>query len=117
MATRTNGSTLEIDFVEFGSSDLAATQTFMGEAFGWTFTDYGPSYRDVSGAGLHAGVRDDEGETPPLVILKTNDLEGTLAQVRDAGADITQDIFEFPGGRRFHFTAPGGVRLAIWSEG
>ena len=31
-----------------------------------------------------------------------------IAQVRE--------IFEFPGGRRFHFQAPGGGEFAIWSE-
>jgi len=24
--------------------------------------------------------------------------------------------FQFPGGRRFHFTDPGGNELAVWSE-
>ena len=34
----------------------------------------------------------------------------------DLGADITKDIFEFPGGHRFHFRAPGGGEFAIWSD-
>ncbi len=25
-------------------------------------------------------------------------------------------LFQFPGGRRFHFTDPGGNELAVWSE-
>ena len=29
---------------------------------------------------------------------------------------ITQDIFSFPGGRRFHFTEPSGNELAVWGE-
>lgn len=110
-----SGDTLKIDYVEFGSSDLPATQAFFGDVFGWTFTEYGEHYRDISGAGLGGGVHD-EGAGPPLVILKTDDLEGALGKVREAGAEITQDIFEFPGGRRFHFTAPGGVKLAVWTE-
>ena len=24
--------------------------------------------------------------------------------------------FSFPGGRRFHFTDPGGTELAVWSD-
>ena len=116
MANDMDGGSLKIDYVEFGSSDLSATQTFFGDAFGWTFTDYGDHYRDISGAGLGGGLHD-EGAGPPLVILKTDDLENALTKVREAGAEITQDIFEFPGGRRFHFTAPGGVKLAIWTEG
>ena len=29
----------------------------------------------------------------------------------------TEPIFEFPGGRRFHFADPGGNVLAVWSDG
>ena len=106
---------LRIDYVEFGSDDMKATQRFLTEAFGWRFNEYGDHYRDVSGAGLGAGLHDEGG--PPLVVLRTDDLEGALAIVRGAGAAITKDIFDFPGGRRFEFTAPGGVRLAVWAEG
>lgn len=106
---------MKIDYIEFGSDDLAATQAFFGKAFGWSFTDYGEHYRDLSGAGTGGGLHD-EGAGAPLVILQADDLEAALATVRDAGAEITQDIFEFPGGRRFHFTSSGGVKLAVWSE-
>ncbi|WP_232830915.1 VOC family protein [Tropicimonas sp. IMCC34011] len=68
---------------------------------GGTFTEY--------------GVHDEEAG-PPLVTLKTDDLEGALGKVSEAGSEITQGIFEFPGGRRFHFTASGGVKLAAWTE-
>lgn len=115
MADDTNERTLKIDYVEFGSDDLAATQAFFGKAFGWSFTNYGEHYRDISGAGTGGGLHD-EGAGAPLVILQADDLEAARDTVRNAGAEITQDIFEFPGGRRFHFTAPGGVKLAVWSE-
>ena len=29
---------------------------------------------------------------------------------------IAEEIFSFPGGRRFHFTDPSGNELAIWSD-
>jgi predicted enzyme related to lactoylglutathione lyase len=32
------------------------------------------------------------------------------------GATISQDIFDFPGGRRFHFIDPLGTEFAIWAE-
>ena len=31
-----------------------------------------------------------------------------------AGGHIVQEIFKFPGGRRFHFTDPSGNELAVW---
>ena len=33
----------------------------------------------------------------------------------ELGASISQDIFEFPGGRRFHFVDPLGNEYAIWA--
>src|SRR5690606_20784028 len=33
-----------------------------------------------------------------------------------AGGTIVKPVFSFPGGRRFHFTEPGGNELAVWSE-
>ena len=51
-----------------------------------------------------------------LVILYSDDLEKTLALVRDAGGAITKDPIAFPGGRRFHFRDPSGNELAVWSE-
>jgi hypothetical protein len=37
-------------------------------------------------------------------------------RVRAAGAIVTRDIHDFPGGRRFHFRDPAGNELAVWSE-
>ena len=35
---------MKIDYIEFPSGDLAATQRFFAKAFGWGFVDYGPGY-------------------------------------------------------------------------
>lgn len=105
----------EIDYVEFQSADLERTQAFFAQAFGWTFVEYGDDYRDVRGAGIGGGI-ERGGSEPPLPVVRSHDLEATLAAVREAGAEITRDIFEFPGGRRFHFREPGGNEMAAWSE-
>ena len=52
----------------------------------------------------------------PLVLLKADALEDALARVEAAGGTITAPIFEFPGGRRFHFRDPGGNELGVWGE-
>ncbi len=41
----------------------------------------------------------------------SDDLEATVAAVRDAGGTVTAPPFSFPGGRRFHFTDPAGNQL------
>ena len=106
---------IPINYVELGGGDLPATKGFYAAAFGWSFTDYGPEYAAMTNAGLDGGFSATE-MRPPLVILKADDLEAVLARVQAAGAEITQPIFEFPGGRRFHFRDPAGNELAVWAE-
>jgi predicted enzyme related to lactoylglutathione lyase len=110
----------EIDYIEFGVSDMAQSQSFYKAAFDWEFTDYGPQYAGIrkrqggESGGLHVQPTATRGG--PLVILYTRDLERTRARVQDAGGRITKDIFSFPGGRRFHFGDPSGNELAVWSD-
>lgn len=105
---------MQIDYVAFTSPKLEETQTVFAAAFGWSFVDYGPDYRDTQGAGLGGGIARGE-RRAPLVVLRTDDLAAALKHVRDAGATITKEIFAFPGGRRFEFTEPGGTAMAVWS--
>lgn len=108
-----------INYVEFNVSDIAASKAFYGSAFGWTFTDYGPQYCEFSDGNLKGGFTTTAPVTPQggaLVILFADNLEATLAAVKTASGTIVQDIFEFPGGRRFHFTDPDGYELAVWSK-
>jgi predicted enzyme related to lactoylglutathione lyase len=42
-------------------------------------------------------------------------LDAVLAQVRREGADITREIFDFPGGRQFEFRTPSGTLMAVWT--
>lgn len=108
----------KIDYLELPGRDLAATKGFYAAAFDWAFTDYGPTYAAFA-EGLDGGFQADAGEGPskPLPVLYAHDLEAMEARVRAAGGVITRAIFSFPGGRRFHFTDPGGNELAVWSEG
>lgn len=108
---------LKIDYVEFASGDIAASRKFFAEAFGWGFVDYGPTYQAFADAGLDGGI-DGTGATPAstLVILKTADLEAALERVVASGGEVVKEIFDFPGGRRFHFREPGGNEMAVWSE-
>jgi predicted enzyme related to lactoylglutathione lyase len=106
----------KVDYVELPGGDVGATKAFYQAAFGWSFTDYGPSYAAFN-EGLDGGFDGDaEGLKRPLVVLYATDLEAMLARVQAGGAPITRPIFAFPGGRRFHFTDPAGNELAVWSE-
>ena len=106
-----------IDYVELAGGDVVATKAFYSAAFGWGFVDYGPEYAAFDGAGLDGGLAAaTPAGTAPLVILKADDLEGALARVEAAGGVVTEPIFEFPGGRRFHFRDPAGNVLGVWAE-
>ena len=107
----------QIDYIEFPSTSLQESKRFLVEAFGWSFTGYGPGYEAIDDAGIGAGI--DGGSAPPaapLAVIRTDDLELAEREVLAAGGVITKPAFEFPGGRRFHFREPGGTELAVWIE-
>ncbi len=107
-----------VDYVEFLATDIKATKAFYTRVFGWQFTDYGPTYTSFADGRLAGGFTAAEEVKPggPLVVIYATDLEGIETEVRDAGGKIVKEIFEFPGGRRFHFTDPSGNELAVWSD-
>ena len=108
----------KIGYVELPAADMAASKRFYAEAFGWRFTDYGPTYAAFD-EGLEGGFQADPAEAPaaPLMVLYAEDLDAMLLKVAAAGADIVRPIFSFPGGRRFHFRDPAGVELAVATYG
>jgi predicted enzyme related to lactoylglutathione lyase len=109
---------LRVDYIEFLTTNMAETQEFYSTAFGWEFTDYGPDYASFDDGRLTGGftVAPEVLAGGALVVLYAVDLEDVLARVRGAGGRIAQEIFEFPGGRRFHFIDPSGNELAVWSD-
>ncbi len=113
----------QISYIEFTAPDIQKAKKFYTKAFHWTFQDWGPDYISFSAyeAGLSGGFRRTEpgqttGEAAPLVVLYTSDLKATEAAIVAASGIITVPTFEFPGGRRFHFSDGVGNTLAVWSE-
>lgn len=109
-----------INYIEFPLADVDATKAFYGQAFGWSFQDYGPDYVSFTGAAVDGGFNREAAASTTgsgvLVVLYSADLQATLQAVRDAGAPISREPFSFPGGRRFHFIDPNGSEVAVWSE-
>lgn len=109
----------QIDLIEFpvGSPEaLKQTTTFFSRVFGWKYTDWGSDYNDTTDSGVSSGVNADKGSSMPLTVIYSSNLEETKEKVIEAGGKIIVDVYEFPGGRRFHFTEPNGSELAVWSE-
>lgn len=109
----------KIDFLELSATGgkLDQTKAFYASVFGWTFTDYGPTYAAFD-EGLEGGFQADaaEASAKPLPVLYSQNLEATLEAVKASDAEIKVPIFSFPGGRRFHFIDPAGNELAVWGE-
>lgn len=103
-----------INYIEFQAPDLEGIKKFYTKAFGWSFTDFGPTYVAFNDGGFEKGEAVVQGGA--LVILFSDDLEGTLANVELCGGTITKPVFEFPGGKRFHFLDPAGNELAVWGH-
>jgi uncharacterized protein len=117
----TGENNLRLDYVEFAVGDVAAAKKFYTEAFGWQFTDYGPDYTSFSDGRLAGGFRAETASaarvpTNPLIVIFAGDLEDAERRVTRAAGRIVKPAFEFPGGRRFHFTDPNGLELAVWSD-
>ncbi len=107
-----------IDYIEFPAANIAAAKSFYTAVFGWKFTDYGPDYTSfedgrISGGFAKAPSASGNGV---LVVIYSSELEKTKEAVVRSGGKITKPPFDFPGGRRFHFTDPNGNELAVWSE-
>lgn len=110
-----------IHYLEFPASDFAATQVFFETVFDWAFVSYGPDYLAFTGGGMEGGFYHDNkrarsAEGSALVIFYSENLSATQAKIEAAGGEILQAIYDFPGGRRFHFAEPSGNEFAVWSE-
>lgn len=109
-----------IDYIELAAPVLEASKTFYAEVFGWEFNDYGEQYAGIRAADSdgEVGGLDGNGEAgsgAPLVMIYSQALPETFEAVKAAGARITIEPFDFPGGRRFHFVDPGGNELGVWA--
>jgi predicted enzyme related to lactoylglutathione lyase len=113
----------KINYIEFYTGDIERTKQFYSSVFGWSFKDWGPEYIDCSPAdsGLAIGFAKVEqherpGKFSPLVVLYSSDLKATGDAIVAAGGTIEVPTFEFPGGRRFHFSDGAGNIFGVWSE-
>lgn len=108
-------STKKLAYLELPATNSAAMKTFYGELFGWSFQDWGSTYTSFTEAGLDGGFNADDSQRTkaPLPIIQTDDIATMETRVQEAGGTITMPTFQFPGGRRFHFTDPSGNELAV----
>jgi uncharacterized protein len=109
-----------LNYIEFPVTSpeaLVRTQVFFTKVFGWEYQAWGDSYADTQSSGIGSGINAQDDSPPvPLPVVYVADLDATLHQIEEAGAEILKPIYSFPGGRRFHFREPSGHELAVWSD-
>ncbi len=107
-----------LDYIELPVGAVDQELTFYSRAFAWKFTSYGPDYAaheegpcQLALNGVEAGGHRTAAILP---VIRVEGIEAARDAVTTAGGTITLDIFEFPGGRRFHFTDPDGRELGCY---
>ena|ERR1700742_3035912 len=110
-----------IDYVEFpalSNKSHAATKQFYNTVFGWTYQAWGDDYSDTKDSGIASGINSatEHRSSKLLVVLFSSNLEAARERVIEAGGKISEEIFSFPGGRRFHYIDPAGNELGVWPD-
>lgn len=111
----------KINYIEIQVKDVKKTKEFFTKVFGWDFTDYGEDYTCFTNGGIDGGFYTSEKsflveDGSPLIVLYSENLETTQLDVENNGGSIIKPIYDFPGGRRFHFTDTNGNEYSVWSE-
>ena len=111
----------KINYIELPAQSLDKAKQFYGDAFGWTFEDYGDDYCAFNDGAMDGGfyrspLNSNSENGAALVVLFANNIEDLEQKVVAAGGTIKKPLFAFPGGRRFHFVDPNQNELAVWSD-
>ena len=103
-----------LNYVELPVRDVGAAKHFYEQVFGWSLTQFAPTYAATVTGDTDIGLQGDASEATkaPLPVIEVEDLDAALAAVTGAGAQIVRPIFAFPGGRRFQFLDPSGNEVA-----
>ena len=106
-------------YVELPVREIGPAKAFYEQAFGWSLTEFGPTYAATMSGDTDIGLQGDpaEASSAPLPVIEVDDLEAALRAVEAAGGTIVRPIFSFPGGRRFQFRDPGGNEIAVSKTG
>jgi hypothetical protein len=104
-----------LNYVELPVRDISVAKAFYETAFGWSLTDFAPTYAATVTGDTDIGLQADQTKATkaPLPVIEVDDLEAALEAVTGAGGQIVRPIFAFPGGRRFQFLDPAGNEVAV----
>jgi len=113
------------NWVDLGTSDVAAAGSFYRQLFGWTIQDLGPDSggygmllkdgRQVAGIGP---ANDPARGSSWSVYFATEDADASTARVGDAGGTVVAPPMDVMGqGRMAVFQDPAGAYFNVWQPG
>ncbi len=110
-----------INLIEFPAKNLQTTQLFFEAVFGWQFKPLSDEYILYSNDSISIAFFQSKQTSNPrtggaLIIFYSDDLEQSMEKIDQHGGEISHPIFEYPGGRRFHFMDPNQNEYAVWSK-
>ena len=107
----------KVVWFELPAEDTTRARAFYGRLFGWQFEAFdGPTeYHTTAegGGAIHPG----EGQSGPLLYFGTDDIDATVARVRELGGEAS-DAQEIPGiGHYSQCTDTEGNRFGLYQGG
>jgi|TARA_B110000116_G_scaffold265282_1_gene274269 predicted enzyme related to lactoylglutathione lyase len=116
-----------LNYIEIACRDLVASKLFFGAVFNWVFSDYFDpesgainysafSLDNINGGFFSADKVTSQNNGGALIVFYSQNLNLTETEIKRAGGVISKPTFNFPGGRRFHFSDPSGNEFAVWSD-
>lgn len=105
-----------VDYFEIGTPDPAATRSFYGGVFGWTFDDVEPGgygFIDGNKGGLWDTSAMGAGSWA-VFYIHVDDIEATLAAATTSGAVVVLPLVDNGAIQFAHLTDPTGNRFGVW---
>ena len=105
---------------ELMTPDMSGAHAFYGKVVGWKTQpfEHDPSYQMfAAGSGPLGGSVQDSGAPHWLHYIGTNDIDGTVAQVKSRGGSVKKEVTSIPNGGKYAVLADpqGAVFGVYWS--
>ena len=84
----------ELSFFEIGVEDADKARRFYGALFGWSFAKQGEGASIDTGGAIPGGLHGGDAGASPYVFFKVDDLEAALAQVRELGGEVGEELVD-----------------------
>jgi predicted enzyme related to lactoylglutathione lyase len=108
-----------VNYIEFNVGDVAESQRFYKEVFGWNPQAWGQDDYLVASHGDEVGIdtgitTSEDGEPITVATITVDDLAGYMAKVIVAGGEIVVPKFSIPGvGHACYFTDTQGMVVGL----